>query len=251
MQGNNNSHRSRSFPSGEPGNFSPPARRPQIQPMQPSTQPRGILRTVLTMGMPGLVIIFILGLMQVFAPYDWKPAVMVGKAIATYEVTVIQDTLMDKTKAEELIAQARADGERQAEIVFQTQLKELEFTYQQEFATVQAQLQTGMDAYKSLYERANMIQQAVYQMEGTILQHKQQAIRGTHGGKEIAANIADVGCLFVPDLCKVGDGIRDKMTDELVRAGSRGAGQISRDYLQGLPDPAGLQGRIMLPPPVQ
>jgi len=171
---NNKPHRNRTFPRGEPGNFSPPAPRPQIQPMQPSVQPRGLLRTILAMGIPGLVVLFALGLMQVFAPYDWKPSVLVAKAVAIYEVTVIQETLMDKTKAEELIAQARAEGE--------TQLKELEFIYQEKLVTVQAQVQTGMDAYKSLYERANLIQQAVYQMEGTVLQYKQQATRDTQIG---------------------------------------------------------------------
>ncbi|GAB5489651.1 MAG: hypothetical protein Pars2KO_32210 [Parasphingorhabdus sp.] len=176
---------------------------------------------------------------------------MIGKAGALYEVTVIRETLMDKTKAEELIAQARTEGEREAEIAFQTQLKELEFIYQEKLVTVQAQVQTGMDAYKSLYERANLIQQAVYQMEGTVLQYKQQAIRDTQGGKSWVANAADIGCVFVPELCKVGDGIRDDMSDELVRAGRRGAGQMSQDYLRDLPDPASLQGQMMLPAPVQ
>lgn len=235
-------------PMARLGNFSPPATRPQIQPMQPVFQPRGWMRTLLTLSAPGFVIVACLGAAQIVAPYDWKPTVLVGKAIAQYEVTVIQDTLMDKAEAEKQIAEARAEGERVAELAFQTDLKELEFTYQEKLVTVQTQLQSGLAAYQSLYERANLIQQAVYQMEGTILQHKQQAIRSSQGGKELVANVADVGCFFVPDLCKVGDGIRDKMSDELVDAGRRGAGQVSRDYLQGMPDPAQLQSGIMLPP---
>lgn len=237
-------------PMARSGNFSQPATRPQTQPMQQDDPWPKWLRVLATLSMPGFIIIFFLGLLQTFAPYDWKPTVMIGKAGALYEVTVIRETLMDKTKAEELIAQARAEGERQAELAFQTDLKELEFTYQEKLVTVQTQLQSGLAAYQSLYERANLIQQAVYQMEGTILQHKQQAIRSTQGGKELVANVADFGCFFVPELCKVGDGIRDKMADELVDAGRRGAGQVSRDYLQGMPDPAQLQAQIMLPQPV-
>jgi len=237
-------------PMARSGNFSQPATRQQIQPMQPVFQPRGWMRTLLTLSAPGFVIVACLGAAELFAPTKWKPTITVGEAIARYEVTVIRETLMDKTKAEELIAQARAEGERQAELAFQTDLKELEFTYQEKLVTVQTQLQSGLAAYQSLYERANFIQQAVYQMEGTILQHKQQAIRSTQGGKELVANVADFGCFFVPELCKVGDGIRDKMADELVDAGRRGAGQVSRDYLQGIPDPAQLQARIMLPPPI-
>lgn len=236
-------------PMNGSGNFPAPVQRQPMQPIVPASRSGGLLRTIATLGMPGLVILFFLGLMQVFAPYDWKPTVMIGKAIAQYEVTVIQDTLVDKAKAEEMIAAARAEGERQAEIAFQIQLKELEFTYQEKFATVQAQLQTGMDAYKSLYERANLIQQAVMNMEGTLLQYKQQAISSTHGGKALVANVADVGCLFSPELCQVGETMRRNMADELNYAARQGAGQIGQDYLRDMPDPAQLQGQLMLPPP--
>ena len=228
--------------------FQPPSARPQIQPMQPPARPRGVLRMLATLGMPGLVFFVLLALAQIFAPPNLKPAYLLALALAQYENTVIAETKEEKAAAEELLAQARADGEKEAELKFQTQFKELEFMYQEKLVTVQTQLQSGLAAYQSLYERANFIQQAVYQMEGTILQHKQQAVRSTQGGKELVANVADVGCFFVPELCKVGDGIRDKMSDELVDAGRRGAGQVSRDYLQGIPDPAQLQAQMMLPP---
>lgn len=236
-------------PMGSGGGNSRPASRPQLQPMQPVVQPRGWLRTLATLSMPGLVIVFFLGLMQLFAPPQWKPAYLLAAAMSQYEVTVIRETLVDRAEAERMVAEARAEGEREAEIEFQAQLKELEFTYQAKFATVQAQLQSGMEAYKSLYDRANLIQQAVYQMEGTVLQHKQQAVRDSQAGKALVANAADIGCAFVPELCKIGDNIRDDMADELVDAGRRGAGQVSQDYLRGLPDPAQLQSQLMLPEP--
>lgn len=243
----NKNQRSRAYPMGEPDSFSQPRSPPQIQPMQPAMQPRGILRSLATLGMPGVVILFFLGLLQLFAPYDWKPTVMVGKAIATYEVTVIRETLVDKAKAEEQIAQARADGERQAEIAFQEKLKDIEFEYQEKLALANTQFQTGMNAYQSLYDRANLIQQSAMQMEGTLLQYKQQAISQTQGGKSLIANISDIGCLFSPELCRVGDNIRADMVDELVDAGRQGNGVIARDFLRDMPNAAELQSKIMLP----
>ena len=243
----NKNQRSRAYPLGEPDSFSKPRSPPQIEPMQPMVQPRGLLRSLATLGMPGVVILFFLGLVQLFAPYDWKPTVMVGKAIATYEVTVIRETLMDKAKAEEMIAEARSDGERQAEIDFQEKLKAIEFEYQEKLALATTQFQSGMAAYQSLYDRANLIQQSAMQMEGTLLQYKQQAISQTQGGKAFIANASDIGCIFSPALCKVGDEIRADMADELVDAARKGNGTIARDFLSDMPNAAELQSQIMLP----
>lgn len=247
----NTPHRSRTFPAGEPKGFSAARQRPEPQPLQPMVQPRGWLRALLTLSAPGLVLALFLGMVQLWAPYDWKPSVLVGTAIATYEVTVIRETLMDRAEAEEKIAEARAEGERVAELAFQEDLKAVEFEYAEKLATVQTNLQTGMDAYKSLYDRANTIQQAVYQMEGAVLQYRQQAIRETQAGKTLVANVSDVGCYFVPDLCNVGDDIRGDLANELNEAGRSGAGSLARDYLRDLPDPARLQGEMRLPAPQQ
>lgn len=244
-------HRSRTFPAGEPQGMSAARPRPEPQPLQPVVQPRGWLRALLTLSAPGLMLAIILGIVQLCAPYDWKPSVLVGTAIATYEVTVIRETLMDRAEAEEKIAQARAEGEREAELAFQEDLKAIELEYADNLATLQTNLQSGMEAYKSLYDRANMIQQAVYQMEGVMLQYKQQAIRETQSGKTFIANASDIGCYFVPDLCHVGDDIRGDLADELNEAGRSGAGNLARDYLRDLPDPARLQGEMRLPAPRQ
>ncbi len=238
-------------PMSGSGPFHAPVPRQQIQPMQPVAHPRGWLRKIATLGMPGLVIIVAIALMQLFAPPHLKPAYILAMALSQYENTIIAETKEEKAAAEELIAQARADGERQAEIVFQADLKAIEFDYQQKFATVQAQLQNGIAAYQSLYDRANMIQQGALQMENALLQYKQQAIRDTQGGKSFIANAADIGCVFAPEFCEVGNKVRQGMADDLVSAGRRGTGQITRDLLDGMPHPADLQAGAMLPPPVQ
>lgn len=238
-------HRSRTFPMGEPKEFSQARKPPKIEPMQPLSQPKRWLRMLATLGAPGLVLMAGMATVEVFAPEDWKPSVMVGEAIAKYEVTVIRETLMDRAEAEEKIAEARADGERQAEIAFQAELKELEYTYQVKLAHANAQFQTGMDAYRSLYERANQIQQATLQMEATVLQYRQQQVAGTQAGKSFVANAADIGCVFVPEMCAVSDEIRDDIANELVRAGRHGAGSIAQSYLRDMPTAAELQTRIL------
>lgn len=232
-------------PMSGPGNFPAPVQRQPIQPMAPVARPGGWLRTLATFGMPGLVMLFALGLLQVFAPYDWKPTVMIGKAIAQYEVTVIQDTLMDRAEAEQRIAEARTEGERTAELAFQADLRAIEFDYAQQLATVQTNLQTSMNAYQSLYERTNQIYQGALQMEGTILAQQQAAIRDTQGGQAFLANGADLLCPLMPELCQVSDRIRADMAGDLVTAGRTGRGSVMRDMIRGLEDPASLRARLM------
>ena len=231
-------------PAGGGSTAGPPHR---AQPMQPVAVPRNWARLILTMGAPGVLLFILLGVTQLVLPYDWKPSVLVGKAIATYEVTILRGTVMDRSQAEQQIAEARAEGERAAELAFQEKLKEVELAYNVELQETQARLQSGVEAYKSLYDRANMIQQAVYQMEGTMLQFRQQAIRDTQSGNAFIANAADIGCIFMPEFCQVGNHIRSDMADQLNDAGRRGAGSLSRDYLRGLPDPAQFQGQLLTP----
>jgi hypothetical protein len=246
---NNKPHRSRSFPAGDSSNFSAPAPRPQIQPMQPVTKPKGWLRTAATLTVPGFVIVGCLVIAEIVAPYDYKPTVLAGRAAALYEVTVIRETLIDKAEAEKLIAEARTDGERRAELTFQTQLKEVEFVYQEKLVTVQTQLQSGLAAYQSLYERANMLQAEAAKMEHTILTNQQAAIRDTQGPISVVAGLSDIGCIFSPEFCKVSDDIRGKMAGDLVQAGTVGRGSVAGQFLRDIPDPAQLQAQIMLPPP--
>ena len=241
--------RSRSFPAGRPADMSAakPASKPQ--PLSSTPIPRGLLRTLLSLTAPGFVIVACVGIAELAAPHEWKPSVLIASAMSDYENEVTAQTLAIREEAEQRIAEARAEGERTAELAFQEELKEIELAYNSELQTIQANLQSGMDAYKSLYDRANMIQQAVYQMEGVMLNYRQQAIRDTQGANSFLANAADIGCVFAPEFCGVSDNIRTDMADQLNDAGRRGAGSLSQDYLRGLPDPAQLQGQLMLPPP--
>ena len=229
--------------------FHAPVARPQMQPMQPPARPSGLWRSIATLGMPGLVLFVLLALAQIAAPPQWRPLYLAAMAMAQYDNTHIAETKQEKADAEELIAQARAEGERDAEFAFQTQLKELEFIYQEKLVTVQTQLQTGLNAYQSLYERANMLQTEAAKMEHTILTNQQNAIRDTQGAIGVAANVTDIGCIFSPEFCQMSDNIRNKMASDLAQAGTVGRGSVAREFLRDIPDPAQLQARIMLPPP--
>lgn len=241
--------RSRSFPAGRPADTGGVKPASKSQPLPKTSMPRGLLRTLLSLTAPGFVIVACIGVAELTAPHEWKPSVLIASAMSDYENELTEQTLAIREEAEQRIAEARAEGERAAEIRFQEDLKEIELAYNAELQTIQANLQSGMDAYKSLYDRANMIQQAVYQMEGVMLNYRQQAIRDTQGANSFLANAADIGCVFMPEFCGVSDNIRTDMADQLNDAGRRGAGSLARDYLLGLPDPAQLQGQLMLPPP--
>lgn len=225
--------------------FSPPAQRPQIQPMQPVLQPKGFGRWLLTLSVPGFVIVACVGLGEVFLPHEWKPSVLIAKAMASYEVTMIRDTLIDRAQAEQQIAEARAEGERSAELEFQAELRAIEFDYAQRLATVQTNLQTGLASYQSLFERTNMIYQGALQMENTILTQQQAAVRDTQGGQAFLANGADLLCPLMPELCEYSDRVRADMANDLVTAGRTGRGTIVRDLMIGVEDPASLRARLM------
>lgn len=228
--------------------FQTPVARRQIQPMQPPMRPQGLWRGLLTLGMPGIYFFGFVALAQVLAPPQWKPLYLFAMAMAQYENTLIAETKAEKASAEELIAQGRAEGEKEAELAFQIQFKELEFVYQEKLATVQTQLQSGLAAYQSLYDRANMLQAEAAKMEHTILTNQQNAIRDTQGPISVVAGFSDIGCIFSPEFCKVSDDIRGKMANDLVEAGTVGRGSVAQQFLRDIPDAAQLQAQIMLPP---
>lgn len=232
-------------PMSGSGNSNAPVPRPQLQPMQPSVQTSGAFRTLISLGANSLMLLFIVGLIELAAPSGWKPTDIIATAMVNYETAMIEGTMVPRSEAEQLIAEARTSGERAAEIEFQAELRAIEFDYAQQLANVQTNLQTGMTAYQSLYERTNQIYQGAIQMEQTVLAQQQAAIRDTQSGQSFLANGADLLCPLMPELCQVSDRIREDMADDLVTAGRSGRGSIMRDMLAGIEDPASLRSRIM------
>lgn len=71
------------------------------------------------------------------------------------------------------LAQADREGQAAAELGFQTEL-----------ALVQADKERVVQAYASLYQRANMIAQAAIQLEALAQQFRQQLLAMTNGGRD-------------------------------------------------------------------
>ena len=111
--------RSRSFPAGQPADMSgaKPASKPQALPSTPI--PRGLLRTLLSLTAPGFVIVACVGIAELTAPHEWKPSVLIASAMSDYENELTAQTLSIREEAEQRIAEARAEGERTAELAFQ------------------------------------------------------------------------------------------------------------------------------------
>jgi hypothetical protein len=187
--------------------------------------------------------------LQVTMPEAYKPAHLIGTAMGSMEAASASAMQDEQAAYENAVARARAEGERTAELAFQERMKQVELRYATELQNYQSQMQTAVAAYQSLYERANMIQTAAYQMEATVMQQQQQAVAGSQGARQTMASIADIICVFEPTFCRAGTNLRNQMTDDLANAAQRGRGGTARSLLGDLPDPAALSSQLRLPPP--
>lgn len=232
------------------------ARDPQLAVSSRKARPAAWLRMIATASASGIAIAAAVMIAEVAAPQEYRPSTIGASAASNFEIIMINETVIPKAEAELMIEESRAEGQRNAEIIFQEELKgveldfqeglkEVEFQYQKRVALVQANLQDSLKAYDSLYNRANMIQQVAYQMEASLMSVKQQAIKETQGGRQFVANLADLGCYFSPEACEVSRQTRQQIANDLVDVSRYRSGEVSRDYLKGIQDPAQLRSRLM------
>ena len=231
-------------------------REPQLSANSQKAKPALWLRMIATASVSSLTIAGAIVIAEVSAPQDYRPSSIGAHAASNFERIMINETVIPKSEAVLQIEEAHAEGQRNAEIKFQEELKqvelrfqdelkEIEFQYQKRVALVQANLQDSLKAYDSLYNRANMIQQVAYQMEASLMGVKQQAIKETQGGRQFVANLADLGCYFSPEACEVSRQTRQQIANDLVDVSRYRSGEVSRDYLRGIQDPAQLRSRLM------
>ncbi|CAM3739304.1 hypothetical protein [Litorimonas haliclonae] len=233
------------------------ARDPQLAVSSQRAKPALWLRVIATASVSSAVITAGVLLAEVAAPQDYHPSSIGALAASNFEKIMIRETVIPKAEAELMIEEARAEGQRNAEILFQTDLKDvelryqkglkdIEFEFQRNIAIVQANLQDSLKAYDMLYQRTNMIQQVAYQMEASLMNVKQEAMTKTHGGWNLMTMLGDVGCaLSSPEACRLAQEGRQKIANDLVDISRYRSGEVSRDYLQGIQDPAQLRSRLM------
>lgn len=235
----------------------------QTKPLLPArdNQPRSRTKTLLQgaakLTFSGLALTAVLVGVEMYAPHEYKVSTIWATADANFEALKIKGTVIAQADAERMIAEARIEGERVSELKFQdslkdvelryqTGLKDIEFKFQRNIAIVQANLQDSLKAYDMLYQRTNMIQQVAYQMEASLMNVKQQSMTKTHGGWNIMTMLGDVGCaLSSPEACRLAQEGRQKIANDLVDVSRYRSGEVSRDYLQGIQDPAQLRSRLM------
>lgn len=232
------------------------ARDPQLAVTSQRAKPALWLRMIAAASVSSVAITAGVLLAEVTAPQDYRPSSVGAHAASNFEKIMIRETVIPKAEAELMIEESRAEGQRNAEITFQDELKqvelryqaglkEIEFDFQKKVSMVQANLQDSLKAYDSLYQRANMIQQVAYQMEATLMNVKQDAIKQTQGGRTFVTNLADIGCYFSPEACEISRQTRQQIANDLVDVSRYRSGEVSRDYLQGVQDPAQLRSRLM------
>src|SRR3546814_16778062 len=99
----------------------------------------------------------------------------------------------EQTDFERAVAQARAEGERDAELAYQEQIKALDYQYQSQLQVLQGQVTSSVAAYQNLYDRATQIQQVAMSLEGYVMQQRSEAVRGPQVGRTILANVLEIG----------------------------------------------------------
>lgn len=227
-----------------------PSPRPPLQPMpMPRSRGSGMVRFMLMLGGQSMILASVLAGAQVFAPDPYKPATLVGTAIGTVEAQAARAQQHDQANFERAVAQARTEGERQAELAFQAQIREIDYRYQAQLQVLQGQVQSSVAAYQSLYDRAAQIQQIGMSLEGYVMQQRTETVRATQAGRTLATNVFDVLCIFDPNSCHAADQLRSEMVDEVNDASQTGYGSILAQSMQGIPDPATLKAQLGNPQP--
>lgn len=122
------------------------------------------------------------------------------------------------------LANAERKGQAAAELDFQKKL-----------VVVQADKERIVQAYSTLYQRANMIAQAAIQLEALAQQFRQQLLTMSNGGRSTVIMIKDLLCGFTGDqeTCDSAKNDRHIMIDE---SDELSRGDVSRKVKEALAD---------------
>ena len=101
-------------------------RDPQLAASSQKAKPALWLRVIATASVSSAVITAGVLLAEVTAPQDYRPSSIGALAASNFEKIMIRETVIPKAEAELMIEEARAEGQRNAEILFQADLKEVE-----------------------------------------------------------------------------------------------------------------------------
>ncbi len=179
------------------------------------------------------------GVLQVTMPPQWKPTTIVAMIEAQIELAIMNqklglkpgDIAINEADYKQRIARAERSGQADAELAFQRKL-----------AVVQADKERVVQAYATLYQRANLIAQAAIQLETLAQQFRQQLLQMSNGGRSMVIMMKDLFCGFTgdPSACESAKADRRVMIDESDELLRGDVGKRVRELMAGVDDPASL-----------
>ena len=181
------------------------------------------------------------GILQVTMPPQWKPTTIVAMIEAQIELAIMNqkmgakpgEIIINEGEYREKLAKAEREGQTSAELEFQKEL-----------AVVSADKERIVQAYATLYQRANMIAQAAIQLEAMAQQFRQQLLQMSNGGRSMVIMIKDLFCgLGDPQACESARTDRGTMIDEADELSRGDVGNRVRELLAGIEDPAAVAVR--------
>ena len=184
----------------------------------------------------GFVMTAGLGVLQVIAQPQWKPSTLVANVEAGVERAIFNqkmgqtsgNTPLTEADYRQQLAKAERKGQAEAELAFQKQL-----------AVVQADKERMVQAYSTLYQRANMIAQGAVQLEGQAQQFRQQLLMQSSNVRSSVIQIKDVGCAIgIPEACQSARNDRDTLIKESDELSQADVGKRVTELMQGIDDPA-------------
>ncbi|WP_126665553.1 hypothetical protein [Croceibacterium ferulae] len=182
------------------------------------------------------------GILQVTMPPQWKPTTIVAMIEAQIELAIMNqkmgaepgEIIINEAEYREKLAKAERDGQTSAELELQKQM-----------AVVQADKERVVQAYATLYQRANLIAQAAIQLETLAQQFRQQLLQMSNGGRSMVIVMKDLFCGFSgdPATCESARADRRLMIDEADELSRGDVGNRVRELMAGVDDPATLVAR--------
>lgn len=194
------------------------------------TRRRRYLSAWIARGAPVVAILIVLGFaLEQLAPEDYKPSTITGGFIGHEEAM----GLLTKLKATQATAAAQQQAIAQKE---------------QEVEYFRARTERITEAYKTLYQRTNIMAQAIAGAQQQYLAARQQLIQESQGAKTGMAQLADIAAVFgvvtgdrklASSAQEAGQALRYSALKELDDAMRQGMAQASaniNDWQKGLPD---------------
>jgi len=178
------------------------------------------------------------GILQVTMPPQWKPTTIVAMIEAQIELAIMNqkmgakpgEIIINEAEYKEKLAKAEREGQTSAELAFQ-----------KEMAVVQADKERIVQAYATLFQRANMIAQAAIQLETLAQQFRQQLLQMSNGGRSMVIMFKDLFCgLGDPQACESARTDRGTMISEADELSRGDVGAKVRELMAGIDDPATL-----------